>query len=158
MYAGKRRGTTARAVVVACARPGRSASGGLGAACARGQVMPSRCACGPAAWACAQARCVRAGQAAGARHGEEGEARAWAGGSVERLGAGARVGKEGWRGEKKEKKKRRKEEKWEKKKKRRGEREGKEERWREIRAENTALGRPRAAPGTRERDARVKEE
>ena len=36
---------------------------------------------------------------------EEGEARARAAGSGERLGAGARVGKEGRRGEKKEKKK-----------------------------------------------------
>ena len=141
---------------MACAGLGRSPSSGLGAACARAQVMPSRCACGPVAWACAQARCVRAGQAAGAWHGEEGEARTRAAGSRERLGAGARVGREGRRGENKEKTKRRKmgkekEKKGKEKRKRR-------ERGREIRAENTALGQPRAAPGTRERDARVKEE
>ena len=57
-----------------------------------------------------------------ARHGEEGEARAWAAGSGEQLGAGARVGKEGRRVEKKEKKKIRK---MGKEKEKKGEREGK---------------------------------
>ena len=72
-----------------------------------------------------------------------------------RAGPCDRGGRERRKERGKEKKKRKKENGREKKK-RRGEREGKEER--EIRAENTALGRPRAVPDTRERDARVKEE
>ena len=70
------------------------------------------------------------------REGREGRAR----------GEGERRGK---KKEKKEKKKRKSKD---------GERKGKEERGREIRAKNTALGRPRAAPDIRERDTRVKEE
>ena len=81
--------------------------------------------------------------------------RAWraALGGVPGSGAEQKGGRARWEGKRRGKKKEKK-----KRKRKEGEREGKEVRGREIRAENTALGRPRTAPDTCERDALVKEE